>query len=102
MVFVGYFIEPEVGSCVAASGGVAVGVRPRSGASPRRGAAMAPRNEKGPHEAALRFVCEAVRAYFRPAALRSSAALSVFSHENAVKVSPLASLTWYGERPKWP
>lgn len=41
-------------------------------------------------------------AYFRPAALRSSAALSVFSHENAVNLSPLASLTSCGVRPKWP
>ena len=31
--------------------------------------------------------------YFSFAALRNAAALSVFSHENAVKVSPLASFT---------
>ena len=41
-------------------------------------------------------------AYFRPAALRSSAALSVFSHENAVNFSPLASFISCGVRPKWP
>jgi len=41
-------------------------------------------------------------AYLMPAALRSSAALSVFSHENAVYFSPLASFTSCGVRPKWP
>lgn len=40
--------------------------------------------------------------YLIPAALRSSAALSVFSHENAVNFSPLASFTSCGVRPKWP
>ena len=40
--------------------------------------------------------------YFIPAALRSSAALSVFSHENAVNFSPLASFISCGMRPKWP
>lgn len=38
----------------------------------------------------------------RPAALRSSAALSVLSHENAVNVPPSAVTTSYGVRPKWP
>ena len=40
--------------------------------------------------------------YFNLASARSASALSVFSHENAVNVSPPASLTSYGVRPKWP
>ena len=44
----------------------------------------------------------AASAYFSPASLRSASARSVFSHENAVKVLPLASVICSGLRPKWP
>ena len=60
--------------------------------------------KKRPPEGGL--FCSSEFAYLRlaprPAASRISSALSVFSHENAVKVLPWASFISYGVRPKWP
>ena len=41
-------------------------------------------------------------AYFSLASARSASALSVSSHENAVKALPAASFICRGVRPKWP
>ena len=58
---------------------------------------------KRPHEAAFLEIAKMARCrYFTFASARNNSALSVFSHENAVNVSPLSSLTLYGARPKWP